>query len=214
MSETRRLLDAASALSRLLHASNIPHAFYGSVFTAVISNVSQSDEIFCIVEGGQGQTHPFRRVRNALGGVNEFTTTHSPWTNRLHVTYRRPIPAIEVSVQALVFTASLNEIQNSYSVKIEVLPAGETGPRRLDSSTVTTIQGVPFLTVSEFIRAKLKTWMIRRSERDAKDISYAMTKYWNKVDINRIPEQDMNFFVSRAPVIAPAWMALQRKYGM
>ncbi|THU82133.1 hypothetical protein K435DRAFT_766782 [Dendrothele bispora CBS 962.96] len=191
MSETRRLLDAASALSQVLQACGIPHAFYGSVFTAVIANASQSDEIFCIVEGGQGQTHPFRRVRDAVGGSNDFAITHSPWTNRLHVTWRRPIPAIE----------------------IEVLPAGETGPRRLNSSTVTLVQGIPFLTISEFVRAKLKTWMIRRSEKDAMDISYAMSKYWNKVDINRIPEQDMSFFVSRAPSIAPAWIALQRKYG-
>ncbi|KAF5334179.1 hypothetical protein D9758_014826 [Tetrapyrgos nigripes] len=198
MSETRRLLDAAKALSRLLHACGVPHAFYGSVFTAVIANIPQSDEIFCIVEGGQGQTHPFRRVRDAVGGMEDFTTTHSPWTNRLHVMYRKPIPAIELCS----------------ALKIEILPAGETGPRRLDPSTVSVIQGIPFLTVSEFIRAKLKTWMIRRSERDAMDISYVTSRYWNKVDINRIPEQDMSFFVSRNPATLPAWMALRRKYGV
>lgn len=42
--------------------------------------------------------------------------------------------------------------------KIEILPAGETGPRRLDATTIMKIQGVPFLTISEFVRAKLKVW--------------------------------------------------------
>jgi len=190
MSETRRLLETASALSLLLRANGIPHAFYGSVLTAVLANRSHSDEIFCIVQGGQ--THPFRRVRDSVANSEEFTTTHSPWTNRLHVTYRRPIPAIE----------------------IEILPAGEAGPRHLDTTTVMKIQGIPFLTISEFIRAKLKTWMIRGLERDAQDIAYALSNYWNRVDINRIPEQDMNHFVSRNVAAAPAWTAVKRKYGM
>jgi hypothetical protein len=43
-------------------------------------------------------------------------------------------------------------------MKIEILPAGEYGPRRLDSSTIMQLQGIPFLTLSEFVRAKLKTW--------------------------------------------------------
>ncbi|GLB39094.1 hypothetical protein LshimejAT787_0602560 [Lyophyllum shimeji] len=173
MSETRRLLEAAAALSNLLRASNIPHAFYGSVLTAVLSNAQHANEIFCIVEF-------------------DFTTTNSPWTNRLHTTYRRLIPAVD----------------------IEILAAGESGPRRLDSTTVMKIQGVPFLTASEFIRAKLKSWIIRGSEGDAHDISYVLSRYWNRVDINRIPEQDMGVFVSRNPMAAPAWMAIKRKYGM
>ena len=39
-------------------------------------------EIFCIVEGGQNQAHPFRRTRDAVAGNEDFTVTHSPWTNR------------------------------------------------------------------------------------------------------------------------------------
>ncbi|KAF8156850.1 hypothetical protein B0H34DRAFT_475516 [Crassisporium funariophilum] len=192
MHETRRLVEAATALSLLLRNAAIPHAFYGSVLTAVLATTPWSDEIFCIVEGGQNQTHPFRRARDAVAGNEDFTVTHSPWTNRLHVTYRRLIPSIE----------------------IEILPAGETGPRHLDTSTVMKIQGVPFLTVSEFVRAKLKTWVIRGSERDAQDISYVLVRYWNRVDINRITEQDMNLFVARNASAAPAWAALKRKYGM
>lgn len=188
MSETRRLLEAASALSYLLHSSGVPHAFYGNFLTAVLSSAPHAHEIFCIVEFGQ--THPFRRVRDAVAGSPDFTTTNSPWTNRLHATYRRVIPPID----------------------IEILAAGESGPRHLDNKTVMKIQGVPFLTISEFIRAKLKSWIIRGSEGDAHDICYALARYWSRVDINRIPEQDMETFVSRNSTAAPAWTAIKRKY--
>lgn len=43
MHETRRLLEAATALSRLLQASQIPHAFHGSILIAVLANVPQAD---------------------------------------------------------------------------------------------------------------------------------------------------------------------------
>ena len=45
-------------------------------------------------------------------------------------------------------------------MQIEILPAGETGPRRLDSTRVMQVQNVPFLTESEFLRAKLNSWMM------------------------------------------------------
>jgi len=192
MHETRRLVEAAAALSLLLRNHGIPHAFYGNIVSAVLANTPLSDEMFCIVQGGQNQAHPFRRTRDAVAGNEDFTATHSPWTNRLHVTYHRLIPAIE----------------------IEILPAGETGPRHLDTSTVMKIQNVPFLTVSEFVRAKLKTWAIRGSERDAQDIIYMLGRYWNRIDINRIPEIDMNLFVARNITAAPSWVALKRRYGM
>ncbi|KAF9057175.1 hypothetical protein BJ165DRAFT_1335041 [Panaeolus papilionaceus] len=180
MHETNRLVEAANALSLLLRNGGIPHAFYGSIFSAIVTNAPFSDEIFCIVEGGLNQAHPFRRVRDATAGNEHFTITHSPWTNRL----------------------------------IEILPAGETGPRHLDATTVMKIQQVPFLTVTEFIRAKLKTWVIGGSDRDSQDITFALIRYWNRVDINRITEQDMNVFVSRNPAAAPAWTSLRRKYGV
>lgn len=43
MPETRRLLEAASALSCALRAHGVPHAFYGSVFVAVLTNSPQAD---------------------------------------------------------------------------------------------------------------------------------------------------------------------------
>ena len=42
--------------------------------------------------------------------------------------------------------------------EIEILPAGEEGPRRLDNPTVARMVGLPFLTISEFVRAKLRSW--------------------------------------------------------
>ncbi|KAG2003499.1 hypothetical protein CC2G_004100 [Coprinopsis cinerea AmutBmut pab1-1] len=139
--DINRLVQAAAALSSVLQSHNIRHAFYGSMFPALLARHPASDEIFCIVEGGLTQAHPFRRVRDAVAGSENLTVMHSTWTNRLHVTYRGFIPVID----------------------IEILPAGETGPRILDNSAVMKLPnapGVPFLTYSEFIRAKLKSWMM------------------------------------------------------
>ena len=46
MPETRRLLEAASALSLALRAHGVPHAFYGSLFVAVLTNSPQADVRF------------------------------------------------------------------------------------------------------------------------------------------------------------------------
>lgn len=54
----------------------------------------------------------------------------------------------------------------------------------------------------------------RGSERDAQDIIYILGRYWNRIDINRIPELDMNLFVARNLTAAPSWVALKRRYGM
>lgn len=93
------------------------------------------------------------------------------------------------------------------------------------------VGGVPFLTITEFVRAKVKAWALyvlraircgrgltalgrRGREQDARDIVYAMTRYWTRVDLNRIPEQEMNDFAGRFPAVAPSWKELRRKYGM
>lgn len=68
------------------------------------------------------------------------------------------IPPIEVSIPVAEPVAS--RLADSTLCQIEILPAGEEGPLRLDASTTAIIQGIPFLTVSEFIRAKLKTWIM------------------------------------------------------
>ncbi|KAI0634726.1 hypothetical protein C8Q77DRAFT_1055067 [Trametes polyzona] len=190
MHEVSRLLQAAAALSQLLRNAGVPHAFHGSVLTAVLSSSQLADEIACVVEGGTA--HPFRRVRQACAGNEDFSIVTSPWSNRLHVKYQRLIPPID----------------------IEILVAGEEGPRRLDGTTVMVVGAVPFLTITEFVRAKVKAWALRGREPDARDIVYAMTRYWNRVDLNRIPEQEMNDFAARFPAVAPSWLELKRKYGM
>lgn len=43
MHETSRLLEAAAALSQLLRAGEIRHAFYGNFLTAVLSNARHAD---------------------------------------------------------------------------------------------------------------------------------------------------------------------------
>ncbi|KAG8216375.1 hypothetical protein J3R82DRAFT_6457 [Butyriboletus roseoflavus] len=76
----------------------------------------------------------------------------------LHVTYRRLIPAIEVSSHLFVARQPCSPIS-----QIEILPAGEHGPRRLDTSTTMNIKGIPFLSLSEFVRDKLKAWSMQVS---------------------------------------------------
>ncbi|TRM60359.1 hypothetical protein BD626DRAFT_131352 [Schizophyllum amplum] len=188
--DTQRLRQAAVAFSQLLRSHDIPHAFHGDLLVALVARKPLCDEMACIVENGQ--RHAFRRVRDALVTSDDFRTVHSPWTNRLHVTYTDVIPAIE----------------------FEILPAGETGPRRLTSNTVMKIQGVPFLTVTEYVRAKLTSWIIRRLDLDAHDLMYVLGRYWNNVDANRIPESDMNVFVTENLEAAPPWAAIRRKYEM
>lgn len=43
--------------------------------------------------------------------------------------------------------------------QIEIVLAGEEGPRTLDTTTIMAIKGIPFLSVTEFVRAKLNVWM-------------------------------------------------------
>ena len=101
------------------------------------------------------------------------------------------------------------------------------------------VHGLPFLTISEFLRAKIKAWSTyvlrivtafcpaehvligtaflfydrRCLAHDAQDITWALTQYWQTVDINRIPEQDMERFVLQNPAALPAWTALKNRYG-
>lgn len=100
-----------------------------------------------------------------------MSTKSSPWTNRyvprghvcsslisvrLHATYTRLIPSVDVSsAQHLAC-----KVPQRSPIQIEILPAGEEGPRRLDGTTVMTLAGIPVLTYSEFIRAKLKSWVL------------------------------------------------------
>ena len=113
------------------------------------------------------RTSPSSPRRGAIGKQARMTAlpvsrthnSHSRSSSSLHVKYQRLIPPIDVRAfcsrgtpPAPPMSAALTRSQ------IEILPAGEEGPRRLDGSTVMTMNRVPFLTVTEFIRAKVKAW--------------------------------------------------------
>ncbi|KAF8588205.1 hypothetical protein K439DRAFT_1613776 [Ramaria rubella] len=187
-SSSSRLFQAAAILSGILHTNSIGHAFHGGLLTVLLGSPRPSEELYCIVEGS-GTTHPFRRVRQALAGNEVITATLVGWSNRLYITYHEPTPVI----------------------KFEVLPAGEEGPRHLNASRVMLMHNVPFLNVTEFLRAKMKAWI--RSQEDATQVIFVLTQFWAQVDINRIQEDDMDRFVAQYPVAAPAWTAIKRRYG-
>ncbi|KIJ29285.1 hypothetical protein M422DRAFT_188713 [Sphaerobolus stellatus SS14] len=190
-SSSARLFQAAATLSAALRAQNIGHAFHGGLLTVLLGSPRPSEELYCIVEGSPN-THPFRRVRQALAGNEVLTATLVGWSNRLYIKYHEPIPAIE----------------------FEVLPAGEEGPRRLDASRVMQVHNVPFLNVTEFVRAKMKAWVSRRSQEDAEHVIFVMARFWAQVDINRIQEDDMDRFVAAYPAASAVWTAIKRRYGM
>ncbi|KAG8930547.1 hypothetical protein FRC03_002193 [Tulasnella sp. 419] len=184
----KQMIEAARVLSNLLTNAGIPHAFYGSFTTIALGAQRETEEIFCIVEGG------FRNVRLAIKGSEIMTTAHSSWSARLFATYHEPIPSIE----------------------IEILNCGETGPRKLDTSNIMLIHGVPFLSISEFLRAKMNAWLTRGSEGDALDIIYVLARYWQNVDLNRIQEREMDKFIRLRGVEAmeasQAWKAVKARY--
>ena len=70
MHETRRLLEAASALSAFLKSRGIPHAFYGDVLISLLAN------------------QPLASVRSFVAGRRTFLTVYSPPANFMHRTRR------------------------------------------------------------------------------------------------------------------------------
>jgi hypothetical protein len=186
MLETSRLLDTATRLSHLLLDRSIPHAFYGSVLSATLAN-SMYTTVGLFSAPLRPLTSSRKYSASSRAGATSRTPSDGPETPspekttgraptrpgptgtlsrsprslarhrapaRLHVTYRAFIPPVEVSVRLPRPVLPLTRSQ------IEILPAGETGPRHLDDTNVMKIQGIPFLNVSEFLRAKLKAWMM------------------------------------------------------
>lgn len=85
-------------------------------------------EIICVVDRG------FRSVREAMANDENIRTAFSTWSNRLFVTYTDPIPAIEVSTyysHACYICEYFSYFRFAFS-QIEIVLAGERGPRRLD----------------------------------------------------------------------------------
>ncbi|GJJ10615.1 hypothetical protein Clacol_004842 [Clathrus columnatus] len=229
-SSTQRLFQAASALSTVLRTQNISHAFHGGFLTVLLGSPKSSEELFCIVEG-TGNTHPFRLVRHALSGNEVLTATLVGWSNRqvsFHpVGHKALFPflffiSLVISLMELVHSWLNNvDIDRLYikyhepipPIEFEVLPAGEEGPRNLNTSRIMQIHHIPFLNITEFARAKLRAWTSRGSQEDAEHLVYVLTRYWERVDINRIPEDDMDRFVSQWPTASSAWTAIKQRYG-
>jgi len=177
------MFEAATALSRRLTSAGIGHAFHGGFLAVLLGSPRDTEEILCVVDRG------FRSAREALSDDENMRTAFSTSTNRLFVTYTEPIPPIE----------------------IEIVLAGERGPRRLDSTTLTLNREVPFLTATEFLRAKIRVWAIGADLTDATDIMFVLARHWKCIDINRIPE-DIERFVQVYPQAADAWNALRARY--
>jgi len=71
MHETRRLVEAASALSAFLKTRGVPHAFYGDVLIALLAN------------------QPLASVRSLVTGRQPFLTACSP--SKFHASYKAGI---------------------------------------------------------------------------------------------------------------------------
>lgn len=281
MAETRRLLEAACALSHTLRANGVPHAFHGSLFVAVLANSPQADvrltrrsssdgtafgdlitvqEIFCIVEGGT--VHPFRRVRQALTGNADLSITPSPWSNRYTLIHFRLWPESIPLKRWRSFAQAPRKIQSlrPSSRGSSLYLFAEAGPRtdmtcivilyhadrnpsggrvwpatprcahggdrqsgtipdhfRIRTGKIERVDDVRYVlrpcsscSTSDALMSSLS----RGSDRDAQDIVFIMTRYWNSIDINRIAEHDMDRFVEMVGAAAPGWAAIKRKYGM
>lgn len=149
---------------------------------------------------------------------------------RLHVTYRRPIPAIEVRCLLscsfdLIYSdeqdwdttcwwgwpspiGRFNRCQNSGNTVSYHLWIHTSQAKNLDDVSSFFERCIP-LSCTEQLDIHS-----RMSDRDAQDVTFVLSRYWNRVDINRIPEQDMNYFTTRNPSSQLWWLALKRKYGM
>jgi len=183
MARVPQMFEAAMVLSKHLTAAGIGHAFHGGFLAVLLGSPRETEEILCVVDRG------FRSVCEILAQDENIRTTLSTWSNRLFVSYTEPIPAVD----------------------IEVVLAGERGPRRLDETTVTLIRHCPFLTATEFLRAKIRVWAIGHDPADATDIIFVLARYWNSVDLNRIPD-DIERFVQEFPQAAGPWNALRARY--
>jgi hypothetical protein len=103
------------------------------------------------VEGG------FKAVRQAVKGSEVMSTAHSTWSARLFATYHETIPSVEVG--SYIFLVLIRPIIKQRTRQIEILNCGETGPKRINATNIMMINHIPFLSVSEFLRAKMNAWL-------------------------------------------------------
>jgi len=74
------------------------------------------------------------------------------------------------------------------------------------------IRGIPFLNITEFTRAKLRSWMVAQAPQDANDLIFTLIRYWHRININRIQEADMDRFVQSYPTAKQAWESLKSQW--
>jgi hypothetical protein len=79
------------------------------------------------------------------------------------------------------------------------------------------------------MRAKLRVWSkcvyfisawplliiycSRSIDGDAQDVLFILNRYWASIDLNRIPEADMERLVSVYPTAEAPWAAVKQRYA-
>lgn len=75
-----------------------------------------------------------------------------------------------------------------------------------------SVRAIQYL-VPRILRHRLLTFCSRALDSDVQDIIWVLAHYWQSVDINRIPDQDMERFIAEHPNVAPAWAAIKNRFS-
>lgn len=63
-------------------------------------------------------------------------------------------------------------------------------------------------------RARLDlTSRSRNTDADAQDVLFILNRYWASIDLNRIPEADMDRLVALYPSAEAPWAAVKQRYA-
>jgi hypothetical protein len=96
-------------------------------------------------------------------------------------------------------------------LQIDILPGGEYGPRTLDTCTVQPQHGIPFLSPTEFVRAKLRSWSMTGSTRDAADAAAVLVRCAEWIDPGRVDTAEVKALAAVHGEVIPAWTAVRRR---
>lgn len=103
----------------------------------------------------------------------------------------------------------LYRLDESRKLKIELLAAGEFGPVRLNESNTQVVDHVTVLSPTEFVRAKVKAWLSRRSAQDVEDIIGVMESV-EGLQIERInPDNGLDDLAEENADVARLWARIQ-----
>ncbi|KZT31917.1 hypothetical protein SISSUDRAFT_1123654 [Sistotremastrum suecicum HHB10207 ss-3] len=181
----KELLDeAAHALARVLSGSGIGYAMCGG-YLAVTLGVEdrETQDIDCIVQS------PFKKVVRAFTSSSEnFTVPSGLASDVLRVTFRS---------------------NSGIDVKVELLQAGMFGPVRLTPSNTMSINGIVFLSPTEYVRTKVKAWTSRKYGRDVWDVLWVLRNF-EDLDIDRInPEDGLDEMAEEHSDIRQVWFDIR-----